>query len=124
MAATAAAGVNLAIDDVIFDPRVLRTAVDDFVNSDVLFVGLRLPLEVAEQRELARGDRGPGGARLFHERVHAHGIYDLELDTSTLTPDECAERIAQALADGQPRGAIQELARRFREDDGAAARPA
>ena len=55
MAATAAAGVHLAIDDVIFDPRVLRAAVDAFASSDVLFVGLRLPLEVAEQRELARG---------------------------------------------------------------------
>jgi chloramphenicol 3-O phosphotransferase len=112
MAATAAAGVHLAIDDVIFDPRVLRAAVDAFVASDVLFVGLRLPLEVAEQRELARGDRGPGGARLFYDRVHAHGLYDLELDTATLTPDECAQRIAQALATGQPRSAISELARR------------
>jgi chloramphenicol 3-O phosphotransferase len=112
MAATAAAGFSLVIDDVIFDPRVLRAAVDAFADSAVLFVGLRLPLEVAEQREQARGDRGPGGARLFYERVHAHGRYDLELDTATLTPDECAQRIAQALADGQPRGAIQELARR------------
>jgi chloramphenicol 3-O phosphotransferase len=111
MAATAAAGVNLAIDDVIFDPRVLRAAVDAFADSDALFVGLRLPLEVAEQREQARGDRGPGGARLFHERVHAHGLYDLELDTSMLTPNECAQRIAQALAAGQPRGAMQALGR-------------
>jgi chloramphenicol 3-O phosphotransferase len=110
IAAMAAAGVNLVVDEVFFDPRVLEAAVDALAQSDVLFVGLQLPLAVAEKRERERGDRGPGGARLFYDRVHAHGIYDLELDTSQHTPLECAQIIQQALAEGHPRRAFQELA--------------
>jgi chloramphenicol 3-O phosphotransferase len=113
IAAMAAVGVNLVVDEVLFDPLVLRAAVLALAESDVLFVGLRLPLAVAEQREQDRGDRGPGGARLFYDRVHAHGLYDLEVDTSAASPEECALRIRTALAEGHPRRAIRQLARRF-----------
>jgi chloramphenicol 3-O phosphotransferase len=112
IAAMADAGVNLVVDDLFFDPRALQAAVSALAFSDTLFVGLRLPLAVAEQRERARGDRGPGGARLFYDRVHAHGLYDLELDTSILTPMKCAEAIQHALAGDTPRRAVSELHRR------------
>jgi chloramphenicol 3-O phosphotransferase len=108
IAAIAAAGVNLVVDEVLFDPR-LRVVADALAGSDVLFVGLRLPLAVAEERERARGDRGPGGARVFYDRVHAHGLYDLELDTSQLSALECAHAIQQALAAGHPSRALQQL---------------
>ena len=52
----------------------------------------------------------PGGAdgtvpepvRLWQRAVHVPGIYDLEVDTSLLTPAECAAAIARRLADGPP----------------------
>jgi chloramphenicol 3-O phosphotransferase len=113
IAAMADAGVNLVVDDVLFDPRALRAAVRALATSDTLFVGLRLPLAVAEQRERERGDRGPGGARLVYDRVHAHGLYDLELDTSQHTPLECAQVIKRTLSGGQPRRAVRELDRRY-----------
>src|SRR4051794_39599793 len=50
IAAMAAAGVNLVVDEVFFDARVLQAAVAALADADVLFVGLRLPLAVAEQR--------------------------------------------------------------------------
>jgi chloramphenicol 3-O phosphotransferase len=98
IAALAQSGINVIVDDVIYDPRVLQLAVEALRECDVFFVGLRLPLEVAEQRERERGDRAPGGARAFYDRVHQHGVYDLELDVATLTPSACAAQIAQGLA--------------------------
>ena len=111
IAALTAAGVDVVVDDVIHDERVLRLAVTALRDTETLFVGLRLPLEVAERRERERGDRGPGGAAAFHDRVHAHGRYDLELDTATLDPLACALQIKHALESGQPRHAVRDLAR-------------
>src|SRR3954451_22729534 len=86
IAALAGAGVDVVVDNVIHDRRELKVAVDALSDSRVLFVGLKLPRAVAEQRERDRGDRGPGGARAFYDLVHAHAIYDLELDTSLASP--------------------------------------
>jgi chloramphenicol 3-O phosphotransferase len=105
-----AAGIDVVVDDVIYDRRVLKAAVDALVDYPVLFVGLHLPLVEAERRERARGDRGPGGAAAWYGLVHAHGIYDLELDTSIASPMGCAQRIKAALESGHPRRAFRQLA--------------
>ncbi|HEY7032704.1 MAG TPA: hypothetical protein VH482_15280 [Thermomicrobiales bacterium] len=110
IAALAASGLDVVVDDVIFDPGVLALAVEALTDSSVLFVGVRLPLDVAVQRERDRGDRGPGGAAAFYDLVHAHGLYDLEVDTSIASPMECARRIKEALETGHPRRAIRQLA--------------
>jgi len=44
IAALAAAGIDVVVDDVIYDRRVLDAAVDALHDFPVLFVGLRLPL--------------------------------------------------------------------------------
>jgi chloramphenicol 3-O phosphotransferase len=111
IAALAAAGIDVIVDDVIYDRRVLTVAVAALCDSRVLFVGLHVPREVAEQRERERGDRGPGGAAAFYDLVHAHAIYDLELDTAVATPMECALHIKQALQNEHPRRAVRELVR-------------
>ena len=49
---------------------------------------------------------------LWQEEVHKPGIYDLEVDTSLLSPQECAEEIRQRLAEGPPGTAFQQLAER------------
>lgn len=115
IAALAAAGVDVVVDDVIHDRRVLKAAVDALEDARVLFVGLRLPREVAEQRERERGDRGPGGAAAFYDRVHAHAVYDLDLDTAAASPLECAVQIKQALQGARPRQAFRTLARLLAE---------
>ena len=110
IAAVAREGNDVIMDDMIFDPEVLRSAVVALKDLPVLFVGVHVPVEIARQRELSRGDRSPGGAAVFLEHVHAHGTYDLELDTSMLTPEECAARIKTALESGYPRTALHKLA--------------
>jgi hypothetical protein len=65
----------------------------------VLLVGVRCPIEVVMQRRRAtwgagRADDGsvPAPVSLWQQAVHVPGIYDLEVDTSMLGPQACAER--------------------------------
>ena len=108
-AALALAGNDVIIDDVIFDPRVLKEAVDTLHTFNALFVGVRCPLEIAEQRERERSNRNLGLAKAFYDYVHSHGIYDLEVDTSTLTSMECANQIKERLQNGSAPDALKRL---------------
>jgi chloramphenicol 3-O phosphotransferase len=108
-AALATMGNNLIIDDVIYDPRVLKEAVSNLYPFKVLFVGVKCPLEIAEQREQERGDRSLGLVRAFYDLVHVHGIYDLETDTSVMTSLECANQIKNRLQNGPTPEAFQSL---------------
>ncbi|MBA3946170.1 MAG: hypothetical protein H0X37_16600 [Herpetosiphonaceae bacterium] len=114
IAALAAAGIDVIVDNVIHDRRELKAVVAALADSRVLFVGLKLPQAVTEQRERDRGDRGPGGALAFYDLVHAHAIYDLELDTALASPLECAEQIKQAVQHGPPHRAIREMVQPLR----------
>jgi chloramphenicol 3-O phosphotransferase len=42
-------------------------------------------------------------------RVHAHGLYDVECDTTTASPYDCAARIAGFLGTGQAPTAFDRL---------------
>lgn len=72
------------------------------------------PLPVLEERERARADeRTPGQARAQFDRVHTFTVYDLEVDTSILSPEECAARIKERL-DGAAPDAFRRLFRPMR----------
>lgn len=97
VAALSRAGNNVVVDDVLAGKPFLREIVDALDGLPVLFVGVRCPLEVLEKREKERGDRIEGLAAFQFGRVHHYGIYDVEVDTSVSSPQECAEQIAAAL---------------------------
>ena len=94
IAAMAGQGNNLIVDDVLCNGEIA-----DYVELlsvfDLHLVGVMAPLDVLEAREAKRADRTPGLARWQYERVHKDTCYDLEVDTSRLTPLECARRIQQ-----------------------------
>lgn len=96
IAAMAAQGNDLAVDDVMTregQDREYRLLLSRF---DVRLVGLFAPLDVLETRERQRGDRTIGLARWQYERVH-HGIeYDLVIDTTVTSPLDNARRICAA----------------------------
>ena len=94
IAAMAGQGNDLIVDDVIFSDGIAeyRELLSAF---DLHVVGVMAPLDVLEAREAARADRLPGLARWQYPRVHKGMDYDLEVDTSQLTPLECARRIQQ-----------------------------
>jgi chloramphenicol 3-O phosphotransferase len=115
-AALASAGNNLIIDDVLFAPQALHLAVKALSDRHVLFVGVRCPLEVAEERERERGDRFLGLVRVHYELIHAHNIYDLEVDTSKQSPMECAKRLKEYLQNGSRPFAFMLLKERLFSD--------
>jgi chloramphenicol 3-O phosphotransferase len=115
IAAMARQGLNVVADHVLSEPAWLRECAELFQALPAYFIGVRCPLEVAEQRERGRRNRTLGHARAHFEQVHAHGCYDLEVDSSVLRPQESALLIQQRLQAGPPR-AFRELAERFRRE--------
>ena len=97
VAACARADNHLLVDDVFVDPAWLDGWRSELTGLDWLLVGVVAPLNVLEEREVARGDRIAGEARSQVEVIH-HGIeYDVTVDTSRQSPEECARAILAAL---------------------------
>ncbi|MFF7388273.1 chloramphenicol phosphotransferase CPT family protein [Streptomyces scabiei] len=99
VAGMAAAGNNVVMDHVLSAEWRLRDCLDLFVPHDVVFVGVHCDPGELRRRERERGDRPPGLAVRQLEQVHAHGVYDVECDTSRSDPLQCAARIREFLAD-------------------------
>lgn len=87
----------------------------------VLFVGVRCPIEaIMERRNMGEGpyvkgsagDPVPAPVLRWQDAVHAHSVYDLEVDTSVMSAQECAEVIRGRLRDGAPGTAFAEIAKR------------
>jgi chloramphenicol 3-O phosphotransferase len=94
IAAMAGQGNNLIVDDVLCDGEMPEYA--KLLSAfDLHLVGVFAPLDIIEERERRRGDRLIGLARWQYGRVHKDVAYDLEIDTSTATPLECAKRIRE-----------------------------
>jgi chloramphenicol 3-O phosphotransferase len=113
VAALAQSGNNVLVDHLLQDEGSLQECVEKWAGCDVLFVGIKCPLEIVEQREKERGDRNIGTARFQFERIHSHDLYDIEIDTSLLSVDECVTRIVECIHDKPKESAFHKLAARF-----------
>ena len=96
IAALAAAGSHLLVDDVMLGEGEAQDFRDLLGHFDLSFVGLFAPLDILERRERDRGDRQLGLAKWQFDRVHRDICYDLEIDTAASSPVECAETICRA----------------------------
>ncbi|MEU0412906.1 AAA family ATPase [Streptomyces griseorubiginosus] len=97
VAGMAAVGNNIVVDHVLSEPWHLLDCVALFAPEDVVLVGVHCPLPELERRERERGDRVPGLAARQITQVHVHGLYDIECDTSTASPADCAQQIKDFL---------------------------
>ncbi len=109
IAAFAAEGNNVIIDDLMFEPAFLFDYLDVLCGFDVLFVGVRCPIEVVNAREAKRPGRFPGTATSHFDRVHSHAQYDIEVDTGAATPRECAQQIIDRLNSAEPLTAFAQM---------------
>ena len=83
---------------------------------DVLFVGVHCPIgEIMARRNAdpqggfyAAGAGVPEPVRRWQEAVHVPGIYDLVVDTGSMSPEQCVAAIARALQ--EPKTAFARLA--------------
>ena len=114
--AALASQYDLIVDDVIPDAETLELTIDALAPFTVLFVRVECALEVAEQRERERSDRTIGMARGLAPVVHAHGVYDLTVDSAVTSPATCAGIIHDRLLNGPEPTACAEL--RARSDKG------
>ena len=115
-------GLNVVVDvghhDAYSIPRhILTTCTRILSGLPVLFVGVRCPVEIIMARRRATGwdagsplDPPPPPVLLWQQEVHRPGIYDLEVDTSLLSPEACAAAIRQHLDQGPPPTAFPFLA--------------
>lgn len=94
-------GLNVIVDHVILDiPEEegwLEECVDLLSEYPVVFVRVNCPVHELERRERNRGDRDIGQAKWQSERIHGHGIYDIEVNTYENTIEECATQIIKCV---------------------------
>ena len=106
IAALSRTGNNVIAEHVLVEPQWVQECVRLFEGLPAFFIGVCCPLEVLEQREKERHDRTFGQARAQFDLVHVHGGYDLEVDTSIFSPEECALQIKRQLQGGEPPSAF------------------
>ncbi|MCH8978761.1 MAG: chloramphenicol phosphotransferase [Armatimonadetes bacterium] len=123
IAAHSRLGLNVVVDvghhDAYVTPRkILEHCARRLDGLPALLVGVRCPIEVVmeRRRNTWRDDESPAGSTVpdavhrWQDEVHVPGIYDLEVDTSLLSPGECAEVIRRHLVDGPAPSAFRRLA--------------
>ena len=118
IAAHSRLGLNVVVDvghhDSYTKPlNILPDCARRLAGLPVLFVGVRCAIEeIMRRRNAGQAGRAtryetstanepvPATVRKFQEEVHKPGIYDLEVDTTSASPEECAARIRAKLEAG------------------------
>jgi len=96
VAALANEGHDVIVDHVLLEPDWLPELLGLLAAHDVVVVGVRCPIDILVERERERRDRTIGQAAAQHDVVHRGG-YDVEVDTSVLSPQEAADVIARTV---------------------------
>ena len=102
------AGNPVIVDHVLVREDWTHQCAELLSDRYVLFVGLTCPIEELERRELLRDVKRQGFARSQIEFIHKGKRYDLEIDTSLLTPEQAADEVERAWME-QRTGALMSL---------------
>jgi chloramphenicol 3-O phosphotransferase len=106
------AGLNVVADHVLVEQDWLEECITLFADLPAYLIGIRCPLEVLVERERSRKNRTLGQAAAQFPLVHRHGTYDLEVDTSVMTVDQCAQAIKTRVESAEPPMALRTMAAR------------
>jgi chloramphenicol 3-O phosphotransferase len=106
--------------------NILADCAGRLAGLPVLFVGVCCPVETIMERRrksadgtyvtAAPGEAAPAPVRAWQEAVHRSVSYDVTVDTSQLSPLQCAETIAAFLRGGVSRPTAFELLASRQED--------
>ncbi|MFO1141992.1 MAG: hypothetical protein U1E59_06295 [Amaricoccus sp.] len=124
VAATSRLGLDVVVDVGHHEggaaPGILADCARRLAGLPALLVGVRCPLDTIMARRraapdgyavAAEGAPVPEPVLAWQRAVHAHGHYDLELDTALMTAHACAAAILERLRGGIPRpSALERLA--------------
>jgi chloramphenicol 3-O phosphotransferase len=89
----ARAGINVIVDEVTIEEHEWLDWCEALAGLDAIWVAMRCDVEIASQREAARGDRVRGLVRGQVDVVHRYPLYDLELDTTVTPVEEVASQL-------------------------------
>ena len=70
-------------------PDLVAQCVHELARLRVWLVGVYCALPELERRERVRGDRIPGLAQQQFHTIHVHARYDIEVDMSRSSVEEC-----------------------------------
>jgi chloramphenicol 3-O phosphotransferase len=113
IAAYANEGNHIVVDYILYKKEWIPNLVQALEHNNVYLIGVKAPLDVLEERERKRATSPVGHARSHHDTVHSGMIYDLELDASTMTPEEIARTIRLFVEENRDPKAIRELAKLY-----------
>ena len=108
------AGHNVLADTGFYTPELLNQCIRELNGEMVWLVGVHCSLEELESREKARGDRHTGLAKEQQASIHNSVIYDIEVDTSVLSVEECALTINSKIRELESPKALTALWERIR----------
>lgn len=90
---------EIVVDLVLRDETELQETLRILSDRPTYLVGVRAPLEVLEDRERRREDRGNGMAREQYENPAFRRVYDVAIDTSTHSPETGAIAVRNFVRD-------------------------
>ena len=108
-AAIVRTGNNIIVDTVLEESSWVSPCVMAFEGLEVVFVAVRCSIETLNDREKSRGDRRVGMAQYQYDRVHSHGVYDVEVDTSLMPLETCGLKILEYVRSGENPSAFRNL---------------
>jgi len=87
------AGHNVLADTGLYSEDLVRQCTAELAGLPVWLIGVHCSLTELERREAQRPDRTVGTAKEQFESIHAHAVYDMEVDTSQMDSIQCAKLI-------------------------------
>lgn len=105
-------GTNIVVDTVNDTDDRFNTFLALLMDHPVLLVGVTCSKEELIRREKLRGDREIGLAISQYDKVYCLNEYDLELNTETFRPDECANMILNFIRSNREYSAFKKLNKR------------
>ena len=105
-------------DDYDIPQEILYDCARRMDGLPVLFVGVRCPVEIVWERrrntwlkeqEIPDDTPPPYSVHRWDREVHKPGIYDLQVDTEKMSPEECSQAILKHLKHGPQPTAFKRL---------------
>lgn len=104
-------GCNVIIDTVFENQfkHWLYECVELFDGVTTIFVKVNCSLEELTKREIKRKDRQIGLAKYQYDNMDFNSIYDIEVDTSKFTKEECSEKIMNYIFENVKNSAFETI---------------
>lgn len=104
----ALAGNNIIVDYILYKTSWINDLLEVFEGHRIYLIGVSAPLSLVEEREKSRATSPVGHARSHYDSVHQSMIYDYQIDTSMLSPEEAAEDLLEFIRHNKPQ-ALEEM---------------